>query len=97
MIMSRYKKSDGAYISKTYIDKRVRQAKKTIIEAQFDIYGFNFCQQCQRSSGVRLDCSHIESVDSCQKNGYAEKSYDIDNIEILCRECHQKRDKLTLG
>ena len=94
--MSSYKLSNGDYIKKSVIDARVRKAKEQVISNQLYEYGYNFCEECGKSSGVRLDCSHRESVDSCQKNGRSEKAYDVNNIQVLCRGCHQKRDGLDL-
>jgi len=94
--MNYYRKSNGERISKSEIDSKVRKAKAEKLEEQREEYSYNFCEECGRSSGVYLDCAHLESVDSCQKNGRAEKAYDKDNIRILCRLDHQALDKLDL-
>ena len=92
--MNTYKTSTGERLSKSVIDARVRKAKRGKIDEQFEEHGYNFCEECNVSSGVYLDCSHILSVDRCQKEGKSELSYDVNNISILCRSCHQKHDKL---
>jgi hypothetical protein len=100
--MNYYKTFTGERISKQEIDKRINEAKKLKISHQFDEYGYNFCQikgkkGCSPDSNCGiLDCSHIESVDSCQKNGYCEKTWDINNIQIIGRKCHRIHDKTNL-
>lgn len=95
--MNSYKKSDGTRISKTAIDRRVRDAKSQKLEDQQLEHGYNFCEKCgKNASDTYLDCSHVVSVDECQKSGRAELAYDKDNIRILCRDCHKKHDKTYL-
>ena len=94
--MTRYRTSNGEFITKHVIDSRVRKAKEQVINNQLEEYGYNFCVKCGKSTGIRLDCSHIKSVDWCQKNGCCELAYDVNNIEVLCREHHEERDKLNL-
>ena len=92
--MTSYKMSNGERVEKSVIDARVRKAKAQLLENQLRLYGFNHCQQCGASSGVRLDCSHTVSVDRCQKEGRAELAWDLSNVRVLCRRCHQEHDKL---
>jgi len=87
--MNSYKDSNGNSIPKNVIDRRVRIAKQAKINGQKNEHGFNFCEQCDLSSGTYLDCSHDISVDDCQKSGRAELAYDVNNITILCRQCHE--------
>lgn len=94
--MNTYQKSDGTRITKKVIDYRIKKAKAEVLDQQIRDYGYNFCEICRRSSGVILDLAHIVSVDECQKSGYAEKAYQVSNIEVLCRSCHQERDGLDL-
>ena len=95
--MNHYFTSTGERVSKAEIDRKVRKAKELVIEAQKDLYGYNFCQVCGRNgSQTYLDCSHIVSVDECQKTRRAELAWAPANIQVLCRKCHQKRDKLNL-
>lgn len=83
---------------KKQIDEKVRQAKQKKIAQVQDEHGYVFCENCGRSGGVRLDCAHVVSVDKAQKDKKhkLELAWDVDNIKILCRACHQKHDKLTL-
>ena len=92
--MNYYRTTSGERVSKATIDRNVRIAKAQKIESQFDIYGFNFCEDCRKNSScVRLDCSHNISVDECQKSGRSELAWDVNNITIRCRKCHQIYDK----
>ena len=94
--MGYFKCSNGDKVSKANIDKYVRTAKQEKVQAQYAEYGFNFCEGDEPEHESILDCAHIESVDSCQKNGHAEKAWDIENIKILCRSCHRLHDKTNL-
>lgn len=85
--MNSYKDSSGQWHKKIEIDRKIRDAKKDKVQSQLDEYGYNFCETCKK--GGILDCSHIISVDDCQKSGRSEIAYDVRNIEILCRECHE--------
>jgi len=91
--MGSYKTSSGERLQKSVIDSRVRKAKKQKINNQLEEFGFNFCEECDKSSGVYLDCSHDISVDKCQKEGRSELAYDVNNITIRCRECHKIHDR----
>lgn len=92
--MNHYRTSNGERVSKAKVDRLVRLAKARALEAQELVYGYNFCTDCGRNaSGTRLDCSHEISVDECQKSGRTELAWDIDNIKIRCRTCHQIHDK----
>ena len=99
--------SNGLNILKSKIDYKVRKAKQKKLILQLNEYGYNFCEECvdllknnnaiiiERINEMDfkiLDCSHIDSVDSCQKNGYSEKAWEINNIKILCRFHHRKHD-----
>ncbi|MFW5871755.1 MAG: hypothetical protein ACOCUT_01475 [bacterium] len=92
--MSNYKDSNGNKYSKAEIDRMVRDAKEKKIGSFIDEHGYIFCEDCGRSGGVRFDCSHQIGVDRCQKEGRSKLAWDIDNIKIRCRKCHQKHDKL---
>ena len=96
-----YHTSDGDRISKPEIDRRVRQAKALKVQQQLDELGYNVCELaaigCEMDHSCnRLDCSHIISVKECQERGYSELAWDINNIQILGRKCHAKRDGLDL-
>ncbi len=95
--MTTYSTSSGERVKKSVIDSRVHEAKRIKLANQIEAFGYNFCEECNRNDDKPIDCSHIESVDSCQKNGRCEKSWDLSNIRILGRKCHQKHDKLYIG
>jgi 5-methylcytosine-specific restriction endonuclease McrA len=96
--MNSYKTSSGERILKSEIDRRVRLAKKQAIIKQINDYGYNFCSNpyCKNPNQAPFDCSHIKSVDECQKQGKSELAWDVKNIKILCRMCHQAHDGLNL-
>lgn len=92
--MNKFTDSNGNKWTKKQIDKKVHQAKQLKYDLMMDEYGYLFCEDCGRSRGVRLDMSHDISVDKCQKEGRCELAWDVNNITIRCRKCHQKHDKL---
>lgn len=87
-----YRLSDGSKMEKPKIDRLIRDAKKTKLEQMYSEHGYTFCEDCKRSTGVRLDCSHDISVDECQKSGRTELAFDVNNITMRCRDCHIKHD-----
>lgn len=95
--MSHYRCSDGSKVSKAAIDANVRKAKALKIQQHLDEHGYLFCTECFRNDCKPIDCSHVISVDECQKTGQSELAWDLNNITILGRKCHQKRDKLYLS
>ena len=90
--MNHYHTSSNERIAKSVIDARVRKAKANALSEQFWEFGYNFCVDCLRSTGVYLDCSHTISVDEAQKTRRAELAYDKDNIKVRCRTCHIEHD-----
>lgn len=90
--MPTYKMSNGDRIEKSTIDRKVSEAKGLKIEEMMDDQGYIACEDCGISSGVYLDCSHDVSVNDCQKNGTSELAWDVKNITIRCRPCHQLHD-----
>jgi len=94
--MTTYKTSLGERVSKAEIDRKVKAAKKIKLEIQLEEHGYNFCEETGQSSGTYFDCAHIISVDECQKSGRAELAWSLDNIKILARKVHQKKDGLNL-
>lgn len=103
--MNHFTTSTGERISKAEIDRRVRKAKAEKVQDQLNEHGFNFCEKCaiegqpENANEMELktlDCAHLESTDSCQKNGHAEKAFDKNNIAIMCRHHHREYDKTNL-
>ncbi len=90
--MNHYYTSDEERMPKSIIDSNVRKAKANALSRQFWEFGYNFCEDCLLSSGVRLDCSHNISVDEAQKTRRTELAWDVNNIKVRCRECHVKHD-----
>lgn len=94
--MNFYKTSNGEKFTTAQIESKMRVAKAKALEKQFDEFYYNFCEQCGRnSSGTRLDCSHDISVKKAKENGQSEQCWNVGNITILCRDCHQKKDGLN--
>jgi len=91
--MNSYKLSSGQRIAKSVIDRKVREAKRQKIRQFLDLHGYLFCEDCGKSSGGYLDCSHQISVNDCQKTGKTELAWDVNNIKIRCRACHNQHDK----
>lgn len=94
--MNKYTLSNGLKIEKSAIDRNIRKAKEQKLNEHYDLYSRYVCTKCFRNDCIPIDVSHIESTDSCQKNGYAEKSWDLNNLQVIGRRCHQKHDKLDL-
>ena len=94
--MNYFKTLTGERVSKSVIDRRVRQAKEAKLEKQREEHGYNFCEECGQSSGTYFDCSHVISVKESQESGRSELAWDENNIKILCRFHHKKHDKLNL-
>ena len=95
--MNYYKTSIGEKFTTAEIKTKMRVAKAKALEKQFEEFDYNFCEQCGRNaSGTRLDCSHDISVKKAKENRQTEQCWNVGNITILCRECHQKKDGLNL-
>ena len=92
-----YSTSTGERLTQSQLDSRIRKAKAELLENQFNDFGYNFCEECGRNANnTRLDCSHDISVKKAKENGQAELCYKVGNMTVLCRDCHQKKDKLNL-
>lgn len=90
--MNYYRMSNGQKVSKSTIDRKVREAKQKKLYDFLDEHNYYFCEDCNRSDVYPIDCSHDISVDQCQKTGHSELAWDIDNITLRCRKCHIKHD-----
>lgn len=93
--MNSYSTSDGSRLKQSVIDSLIRKAKQQKLKLQFEESGYNFCEDCGISSGTYLDCSHDVSVKKAKESGRTELAFDIYNITIRCRKCHQIHDKTT--
>lgn len=95
--MNTYQTSSGERFSQSQIERKITEAKAKTLEKQIDDFGYNFCEQCgKNASGTRLDCSHDISVKRAKEEGRTEECWNVKNIIIRCRSCHQKHDKLDL-
>ncbi len=95
--MPTYRTSTGKRYTTQQIDDKIRVAKAEVLKNQFEEYGYNFCEQCgNNGSGTRLDCAHDLSVKRCKEEGRSEVAWDIRNINVLCRTCHQEKDGLNI-
>lgn len=95
--MNTYSTSTGERLTQSQIDANIRKAKAKALENQYDQYGYNFCEQCGKNAvGTYLDCSHDISVKRCKEEGRSEQAWNVKNIVIRCRTCHQKHDKLNV-
>ena len=95
--MASYECSNGKRLNKSVIDARTRKAKEEKLSQMRDDFGFVFCEDCgNNGSNTYLDCSHNVSVKEAQESGRAELAFDVNNIKIRCRRCHQKRDGLNI-
>ena len=94
--MTNYRTSKGLKISKSNIDRLVHNAKAIKLKLFYEEHGYFFCEECKKNeyASGRIDCAHIVSVKKCQEEGRSELAYDVDNLRLLCRQCHQIHDKL---
>lgn len=90
--MGTYRCSDGTRISQSTLDYRIRKAKAKKLKHAIEKYGYIFCEKCKRNDCKPVDCSHIVSVQNCKDNGTTEKAYDVENLQLLGRKCHQQYD-----
>lgn len=94
--MNSYICTDGSKVTQAQIERKMRVAKEKLINNQRESFGYNFCVKCKRSSGVRFDCSHIVSIKQAKELSATQKCWDVNNMRVLCRPCHQKFDGLDL-
>lgn len=81
-----FKDSSGERWTKTEIDHKIREAKKEFLR-QLEYDERLFCATCGCTS-CRLTCSHIVSVNDCQNDSKCEQAWNVENLELLCTECH---------
>lgn len=94
--MNRYRCSDGTMVNKSIVDRRVRIAKEKKIAEFLEQHGYLFCEDCCKNDCKPIDCSHDIPVSECQKTGRVELAWDINNITLRGRKCHQQKDGLNL-
>jgi len=93
-IMNSYSCSDGTRLKQSVIDRLITKAKAEKIRQFVDDNGYIYCEECKVSNAFKFDCSHDLSVKKCKEQGKTELAFDVKNITILCRKCHQIKDKL---
>lgn len=91
-----YFDSDGNRYTQSQIDRRIRKAGLEVLDAQFLEYGYNFCTKCKRNDCKPIDVSHTISRKNAKEMRQVELLWDYDNLEILGRNCHKKKDGLNL-
>lgn len=97
--MTTYRTSIGERFEKSDIDKKVRKAKIEKLQRFYNEHGYYFCEEvgCKSPNVGPIDCSHDISVKECQETGRTELAWDISNITLRCRRCHQIHDKTYIG
>ena len=97
LIMNTYSDSQGNRYTTEQINRKSDKAAKELLEIQFIEHGFNFCQKCGRNAtNTYIDVSHTISRKQAKETGNAQECWNPDNLEILCRSCHQQKDGLNL-
>ena len=91
-----YKDSQGNRYTTEQIDRKAAKVAKDLLELQFINEGYNYCTCCKRNDCKPIDVAHIISRKQAKESGKVELIWDMDNMKILGRNCHQKYDKLNL-
>lgn len=92
--MNSYQCSDGTRLKESVIKKLITKAKAEKLRQFVDENGYIFCEECKTSNAFKFDMSHNLPVKKCKEQGKTELAFDVKNITILCRTCHQIRDRL---
>jgi 5-methylcytosine-specific restriction endonuclease McrA len=92
--MNTYSDSNGKRYTTPQIERKIKKAALELLEMQFIHNGHNFCQCCLRNDDKPIDVSHTISRKKAKEDGNVECLWDYDNLEILGRLCHKKKDKL---
>lgn len=91
-----YSDTYGNRYTTSQIERKIAEAcKSKLLEQQFE-HGYNFCVKCERNDCKPIDCSHTISRKQAKEEGRVEVLWDLENIEILGRNCHKIKDKLNL-
>lgn len=95
--MPKYPKSDGTFIDKKSVDRKITKAKEVYSQNFIDEHGYIYCERCKKNpSGCPgIARSHIISVKECQNNGTTEISWMLNNIELLGQTCHREIEDWT--
>lgn len=92
--MGTFETSYGERLLKVNIDGNIRVAKSEFVSENLDS---QYCWACGRTD-VRLDISHIVSVNRCQNDGMADVAWDKKNFQFECRnKCHLETETRRWG
>ena len=96
--MNTYSDTNGKRYTTPQIERQIKKVALEMLEEQRNEFGYNFCQRCKRNaSNTRLDVSHNYSRKKAKEDGCVEVLWDKRCLEILCRKCHIKKDKLGIN
>lgn len=91
-----YSTTSGERLTTSQIEARIRKAKAERLRVQLEEHNYNFCEVCgNNGNGTRLDLSHDISVKQAKEEGRAQECWNVGNLVVLCRICHQSKDKLN--
>ena len=91
-----YSDSDGNRYTTSQIELNIKKNALLLLDMQFLEDGYNYCERCKRNDCKPIDVSHTISRKKAKADGCVELLWDFDNLEILGRKCHKKKDKLNL-
>lgn len=92
--MNHYKDSEGNRFTTDQINRLSDASAKIKIELQLMRFGYNFCEECKSNDCKPIDVAHIISRKEAKETGRTELCWEMDNMKILGRRCHQILDKL---
>jgi len=92
--MNTYSDSNGKRYTTPQIEQRIKKSALEVLDMQFLEFGYNFCQRCKRNDDKPIDVSHTISRKTAKENGNVEVLWSDENLEILGRKCHKKKDLL---
>lgn len=91
-----YSDGRGNRYTTSQIETRIKKAALEVLDAQFLQHGYNFCERCKRNDCTPIDVSHTISRKVAKETGMVSVLWNHNNLEILGRKCHQKKDGLTI-
>ena len=89
--MGSYQCSDGTRVTQVELNRLIFEAKSIKREEFLEQYGYFFCEDCKKNKRP-LDMSHNVSVQQCKMQGRTELAWDVENIKLRCRDCHNEYD-----
>lgn len=94
--MNTYSDSLGNRYTTPQIERKIKKAALDLLDVQLLEHGYNFCDKCKRNDCKPIDVSHNISRKQAKEEGCVEILWDLENLEILGRECHKIKDKLNI-